>query len=125
LNILGSSVSNFGGESITANNGVSINIEGKTTPGIGANAVAFANMTIKALPATAGGTAGNINIKGTSSTGNAIFNGLWTLCGTPAVTLPVLRGATGLPIGLQLIGRRGEDARLLSIAAWVARSLAG
>jgi len=62
---------------------------------------------------------------GHSSTGNAIFNGLWTLCGTPAVTLPVLRGATGLPIGLQLIGRRGEDARLLSIAAWVARSLAG
>jgi filamentous hemagglutinin family protein len=71
LNILGSAVSNFGGESITANNGVSINIEGKTTAGSASNAVSFTNMEIKALAAT-GGTAGDVNINGTSSSGAAI-----------------------------------------------------
>jgi filamentous hemagglutinin family protein len=77
LNIKGSAVSNFGGESITANNGVSINIEGKTTAGSASNAVSFTNIQIRALgvAAAAGVTAipaGNINITGTSSTGNAI-----------------------------------------------------
>ena len=71
LNILGSAVNNFGGESIIANNGVSINIEGKTTAGSTSNAVSFTNMQIRALAAS-GGTAGNINITGTSSTGAAI-----------------------------------------------------
>lgn len=72
LNILGSSVINeVDPATITANNGVSINIEGKTTAGSTSNAVSFTNMQIRAL-AAAGGTAGNINITGTSSTGNAI-----------------------------------------------------
>ncbi len=71
LNIFGSAVNNFGGESITANNGVSINIEGKTTAGSTSNAVSFTNMTIKALQGTAA-SAGNIKITGTSSKGNAI-----------------------------------------------------
>jgi Asp-tRNA(Asn)/Glu-tRNA(Gln) amidotransferase A subunit family amidase len=44
---------------------------------------------------------------------------LWTLAGVPAVTLPLLEGANGLPIGVQLVGRRGEDARLLRTARWL------
>lgn len=57
--------------------------------------------------------------EGHASTGDAIFNGLWTLCGTPAVTVPILQSETGLPIGAQLIGRRGDDARLLRTARWL------
>ncbi len=56
---------------------------------------------------------------GLGSTGNPAFNGLWTLCGVPAVTLPMLQGPKGLPIGVQLVGRRGHDARLLRTAQWL------
>ncbi len=56
---------------------------------------------------------------GLESTGDAIFNGLWTLCGTPAVTLPLLELSDGMPMGVQLVGRRGDDARLLRTARWL------
>jgi filamentous hemagglutinin family protein len=75
LTILGSSVANYGGESITANNGVSIKIEGQTPPspalGFNSNAVALTNIAIKALQGTTA-SAGNIDITGTASTGSAI-----------------------------------------------------
>ncbi len=58
---------------------------------------------------------------GLESTGSPVFCTLWTLCGTPAVTLPLLQGSNGLPIGVQLVGPRGEDARLLRTANWLAR----
>lgn len=61
---------------------------------------------------------------GLSSTGSPIFNGLWTLCGTPAVTVPLLTADSGLPMGVQLIGRRGDDARLLRTARWLASRVA-
>lgn len=61
--------------------------------------------------------------KGLGSTGNPIFNGLWTLCGVPAVTLPLLTGPNGMPVGVQVVGRRGEDARLLRTARWLAEAL--
>ena len=54
--------------------------------------------------------------KGLSSTGDAAFCTLWTLTGLPALTLPLLVGTNGLPIGVQLIGARGRDARLLRSA---------
>ncbi len=63
--------------------------------------------------------------RGLESTGNPIFNGLWTLCGTPAVTLPLLTADGGLPMGLQLIGRRGDDGRLLRTARWLSATLMG
>ena len=50
------------------------------------------------------------------TTGDAVFNSGWTLCGNPAVCLPLLTGESGLPLGVQLIGRRGRDADLLAIA---------
>jgi len=56
---------------------------------------------------------------GFETTGDAIFNGLWTLCGVPAITLPLLESSNGLPMGVQLIGRRGDDARLLRTARWL------
>jgi Asp-tRNA(Asn)/Glu-tRNA(Gln) amidotransferase A subunit family amidase len=57
------------------------------------------------------------------TTGNTVFNGLWTLCGVPAVTLPLLEGPNGLPVGVQLVGRRGEDARLLRTARWLGSAI--
>jgi len=60
---------------------------------------------------------------GLASTGNPAFNTLWSLCGMPAVSLPLLTGPTGLPVGVQLVGRRGDDARLLRAAAWLVRDV--
>ncbi|MCQ0971410.1 amidase [Paracoccus sp. TK19116] len=56
---------------------------------------------------------------GLETTGDPSFNGIWTLCGTPVVTLPVFQDADGMPMGLQLIGRVGDDARLLRTANWL------
>ena len=56
---------------------------------------------------------------GLESTGSPIFCTLWTLCGMPAITLPVLQGSHGMPMGVQLVGRRGDDARLLRTARWL------
>jgi len=61
--------------------------------------------------------------EGLATTGNSVFNGLWTLCGTPAITLPLISTDDGLPMGVQLVGRRGDDARLLRTARWLAGSL--
>ena len=58
---------------------------------------------------------------GLEATGKPAFNILWTLCGTPTVSLPLLTAANGMPMGVQLVGRRGDDARLLRTAAWLAR----
>ena len=56
---------------------------------------------------------------GLESTGKAIFNGMWTLMGVPAVSVPILSGKNSMPIGLQIIGRRGDDTKVLRIARWL------
>lgn len=61
--------------------------------------------------------------KGLGSTGDPVFCTLWTLCGMPAVSLPLLQDAQGLPIGVQLVGRRNFDARLLRTARWLSGRL--
>lgn len=57
------------------------------------------------------------------STGDAVYCTVWTLAGLPCLTLPLLVGGTGLPIGVQLIGAAEEDDRLMRTAAWVLRAL--
>jgi len=57
--------------------------------------------------------------KGLASTGDPSFCTLWSLCGMPALSLPLLLGANGLPIGVQLVGQRHRDARLLRTARWL------
>lgn len=59
-----------------------------------------------------------------TSTGSAIFNGLWTLCGNPCITLPVFDNSQGMPMGVQLVGRRHQDGRLLRTARWLAAQIA-
>ena len=61
--------------------------------------------------------------RGIASTGNPVFCTTWTYLGVPAVTLPLLRSEGGLPIGVQLVGRRGNDARLLRTARWLVKTL--
>jgi Asp-tRNA(Asn)/Glu-tRNA(Gln) amidotransferase A subunit family amidase len=62
--------------------------------------------------------------KGLESTGDPAFSTLWTYCGMPCVTLPLLQSADGLPIGVQLVGPRFGDARLLRTARWLAAKMA-
>jgi Asp-tRNA(Asn)/Glu-tRNA(Gln) amidotransferase A subunit family amidase len=56
------------------------------------------------------------------TTGNPVFCAFWTWLGAPAVTLPLLE-ADGMPMGVQLVGRRGDDGRLLRAARWLVRHL--
>ncbi len=62
---------------------------------------------------------------GLSSTGDAVFNRLWTGLHMPAVTLPGFRSEDKLPVGIQLVAPRFEDANLLRIAGLVEAALAG
>ena len=59
------------------------------------------------------------------STGPAIFNALWTVLHMPCLTLPAETGPNGLPVGIQLVGPRYHDARLLDAGLWVERTLGG
>lgn len=54
--------------------------------------------------------------EGLTATGDPLFCRSWSLLGLPAVHLPLLRNAKGLPVGLQLVGRMGEDHKLLAAA---------
>jgi Asp-tRNA(Asn)/Glu-tRNA(Gln) amidotransferase A subunit family amidase len=59
--------------------------------------------------------------KGFETTGDPVMNQIWTFLHTPAVTVPAGRGPGGLPLGLQVIGRIGDDSRALAAADWIHR----
>ncbi|MEO3471731.1 amidase [Roseomonas sp. CAU 1739] len=61
--------------------------------------------------------------EGLGWTGDPTFNSLWTLLHGPCMTVPAGSGPKGLPLGVQLAGRIGEDAALLGWAAWVRAAL--
>jgi Asp-tRNA(Asn)/Glu-tRNA(Gln) amidotransferase A subunit family amidase len=61
--------------------------------------------------------------RGLASTGSAVFNALWTQLWMPCLTLPAGRGPDGLPVGVQLVGCRHADARLLEVGLWVEHRL--
>jgi Asp-tRNA(Asn)/Glu-tRNA(Gln) amidotransferase A subunit family amidase len=61
--------------------------------------------------------------KGLESTGDPAFCALWTLCGMPALNIPLMQGANGLPLGVQLVGARHRDAQLLRTARWLVTHL--
>ncbi len=62
---------------------------------------------------------------GLETTGNPVFCTPWTFCGVPAISLPLLEGSDGLPMGVQLVGPRGDDARLLRTARWLIEAVSG
>jgi len=62
--------------------------------------------------------------RGLGSTGEPIFNRLWTLMGTPCVNVPGLLDDSGLPLGVQIVGRFGRDRVTLAAAAFVEAAIA-
>jgi len=61
--------------------------------------------------------------EGLAATGDPVFSRVWTLLGVPCVNVPGLRGPSGLPVGVQVVGRPGDDRRVLAAAAVVSRAL--
>jgi Asp-tRNA(Asn)/Glu-tRNA(Gln) amidotransferase A subunit family amidase len=61
--------------------------------------------------------------KGLASTGDSLFNRVWTLLGVPCITLPRGSGPQGLPLGIQLVSAIEQDTALLAHAQWVASAL--
>jgi Asp-tRNA(Asn)/Glu-tRNA(Gln) amidotransferase A subunit family amidase len=62
--------------------------------------------------------------RGLDRTGDPVFNRAWTILHLPCITVPAWRGAGGLPVGVQIVGRLGDDARTLRAAAFLERALA-
>jgi Asp-tRNA(Asn)/Glu-tRNA(Gln) amidotransferase A subunit family amidase len=56
---------------------------------------------------------------GLASTGSPIFNTIWTFCGNPAINLPILQSLEGLPVGVQIVGDKDDDARLFRSSRWL------
>jgi amidase len=61
--------------------------------------------------------------KGLASTGDSVFNQMWTALHTPCVTVPVFTGPSGLPMGAQFVGAYGADDKALACAEWAHRAL--
>lgn len=60
---------------------------------------------------------------GLQSTGDSTFNRIWTALHVPAITVPVFKGHSGLPIGAQLVAPYGSDRKLLLCADWIHKVL--
>jgi len=61
--------------------------------------------------------------KGLKSTGNPIFSTIWTYCGMPSISLPLLQGKNSLPVGVQLVSSLFDDERLFRNASWLASKI--
>jgi len=56
-----------------------------------------------------------------TNTGDTRFQGPWTSCGLPTITMPIGLAESRLPLGIQLIAPPFEEARLLAIGRWCER----
>ena len=74
----------------------------------------FASFDAVLTPATTGAAP-----LGLASTGSPMFCTIWTLCGVPSISLPILRGEDGMPMGAQLVAAKRNDAGLLRVARWL------
>jgi Asp-tRNA(Asn)/Glu-tRNA(Gln) amidotransferase A subunit family amidase len=67
-------------------------------------------------------TAGEAPV-GLDATGSPAFCTIWTLAGVPALTMPILQGPNGMPLGVQLVSAKGDDGRLFRTARWLLGTL--
>ena len=58
-----------------------------------------------------------------TATGVPIFQVTWTLLGVPCINLPVAVGPRDLPVGVQLVGRRFDDHRLIALGRHLMQGL--
>ena len=100
------------------------------TPAAHAAALALARVAAAALPAVMRDVDALLvpavrgeAPEGLDSTGDPLFCRAWTLLGVPAVAVPAGRGAHGMPVGVQLVGRPGADHALIALAARLAQAL--
>ncbi|MGE0224466.1 MAG: amidase [Acetobacteraceae bacterium] len=61
--------------------------------------------------------------EGLDWTGDPAFNYIWTSLHVPCVTVPAGMGRNGLPLGIQIVGRRGDDRATLAWAQFVAAAI--
>ena len=52
------------------------------------------------------------------TTGTPKFQAPWSCAGVPVVSIPCGVSSDGMPVGMQLVGRHGDEAFLLKVAAW-------
>ena len=71
------------------------------------------------------GVLGEAPLRSEGHTGDPLLCRAWTFLGAPAISVPGLVGPAGMPIGVQLVGLRGGEERLLGAAAWVEGALSG
>ena len=57
--------------------------------------------------------------KGLHATGDALFSRAWTLLHAPCISIPFGRGPAGLPMAVQLVGRRNDNSAFLEAARWI------
>jgi Asp-tRNA(Asn)/Glu-tRNA(Gln) amidotransferase A subunit family amidase len=69
------------------------------------------------------GVLGEAPLRTEGHTGDPLLCRAWTFLGAPAISVPGLAGPAGMPIGVQLVGLRGGEERLLGAAAWVEGAL--
>lgn len=67
-------------------------------------------------------TAGEAPV-GLDATGSPAFCTIWTLAGVPALTMPIMQGPNGMPLGAQLVSAKGDDGRLFRTARWLLGTL--
>jgi len=68
---------------------------------------------------------GSIEAPDLATTGDPVFNRAWSALGAPAITVPAGAGPSGLPLGVQIVGLPGQDARVVACAGWIERALSG
>jgi len=61
--------------------------------------------------------------EGLGATGDPVFSRMWTALGVPCISVPGLTGPTGMPVGVQVVGRWGDDRRALAASAAIGHSL--
>ena len=71
-------------------------------------------------PATTG-----VAPKTLKQTGSPEFCTIWTYLGMPALSLPLLEGENGMPLGIQIVGEKFDDSRLLRTSNWLINKVKG